>query len=85
MTKDQIKIGQRVKTLRAFYGVPLGTEGVLDEDYGTGIMVAWDLKASPLPAGYSAYDGVPAIRSRILRDGFAKDTELGCLEVVENG
>ena len=85
MNQDQIKIGQRVKTLRAFCGVPLGTEGVLDEDYGTGVMIAWDMADSNLPAGYSAYDGVPAVRSGILRDGFDKDDELQFLEVVENG
>jgi hypothetical protein len=36
----------------------------------------------PLPFGYRAYDGRPAIASHILRDGFNKEKELKFLDVV---
>lgn len=78
-----MNVGTRVRSLIPFSGVPRGTEGVIDEDYGTGVMVAWDLPGSNLPKDYRAYDGVPSIKSRILRDGFDKETELQFLEVIE--
>ena len=84
MTAAEARVGVRVKASRAFVSVPLGTEGVIDEDYGTGVTVAWDLPSSPLPPGYREYDGRPAIVSRILRDGFDKELELGWLALVEN-
>jgi len=73
-------IGTRVRALISFSGVPSGTEGVIDEDYGTGVMVAWDLPNQRLPAGYRLYDGRPAIQHGLLRDGFDKATELYRLE-----
>jgi hypothetical protein len=82
MKQSQAILGTRVKTNQEFYGVPLGTEGVIDEDYGTGVMVAWDLSNHPLPEGYHRHDGRPAVMSGILRDGFDKRTELDDLEVV---
>lgn len=69
-------LGQRVRALRDFSGVPSGTEGVIDEIYFNGhpgVMIAWDLAESPLPAGYTVYDGAPLISSGILRDGFGRD------------
>jgi len=75
-------LGTRVRTLRVFAALPAGTEGVVDEDYGTGVMIAWDLPRGILPAGYAKYDGVPGARSRIIRDGFDKATELQYLQVV---
>jgi len=78
-------VGTRVRTLVAFSGVPQGTEGVIDEDYETGVTVAWDFHERPLPRGYRAYDGRPAIASGILRDGFDKATELAFLEQVSGG
>jgi len=81
VTKGQATIGTRVRAVRGFSGVPLGTEGVLDKRYEGGLTVAWDLHDRPLPPGYREYDGVPAARSRILRDGFTDD-ELDLLEVV---
>jgi hypothetical protein len=71
----------RVRTLVAWSGVPVGTEGVIDEAYEGGWMVAWDLPDHPLPAGYRQYDGRPAFVSGFHRDGFAAD-ELHYLEVV---
>ena len=82
MNLDQAKIGTRVKSNVEFCSVPLGTQGVIDEDYGLGIMIAWDFPDQPLPFGYRAYDGRPAIASHILRDGFNKETELKFLDVV---
>jgi len=77
-----LTVGVRVRSLVPFSGVPKGTEGVIDEDYGTGLMVAWDLLGSPLPQGYRVYDGRPAVASGILRDGFDKARELHFLEEV---
>lgn len=65
------QIGTRVRSLVDFSDVPKGTEGIVDEQYSGGFMVAWDLPDSPLPKGYAVYDGRPAIVSRILRDGFS--------------
>ena len=85
MTREQAQVGTRIRSLVPFAGVPRGTEGVIDEDYGTGVMVAWDLPSARLSVGYREYDGRPAVVSRILRDGFDKETELHLLEVVEEG
>jgi hypothetical protein len=81
MIRQDAIVGTRIRTLRAFSGIPLRSEGVIDEDYGTGIMVAWDLPHHPLPRGYSQYDGVPLVVSGIRRDGFSFD-ELVFLEIV---
>lgn len=78
-----MRLGQRVKTLVNFSGVPTGTEGVIDEDYGSGVMVAWDLPDRPLPKGYKVWDGKPAFHPGTpLRDGFDKKTELKFLEPI---
>jgi hypothetical protein len=82
MTQREAKVGVRVRSLRDFSGVRKGTEGIIDEDYGAGVMVAWDLPAHPLPRNYFRYDGKPAIQTGILRDGFDKETELEFLEPV---
>ncbi len=74
MKSQEAKVGTRVGSIVGFVSVPKGTEGVIDEDYGTGIIVAWDLPDGPLPAGYRKYDGRPAVASRITRDGFCKET-----------
>lgn len=84
MTEDQIKLGLRIKTNRDFVDVPTGTEGIIDEDYGTGVMVAWDLPDNPLPAGWSKHRSVNnRIGRKPLRDGFNKKAELQYLDVVE--
>jgi hypothetical protein len=67
MIKDQIKLGRKVKSLVDFCNVPKGTTGTIDEDYGTGIMVRWDLDN-----GYW----------KPLRDGFDKESELHYLEII---
>lgn len=82
MRIDEARIGVRIKSLVDFSGVPKGTEGVIDEDYNTGVMVAWDLLDQPLPKGYSVHTGKPAFVSGILRDGFNKENELHYLEKV---
>lgn len=78
------RIGTRVSTLVDFCGVPKGTQGVIDEDYGSGVTIAWDLPDHPLPPGYRQYDGKPMIQTGILRDGFSLD-ELHYLEVAPHG
>lgn len=86
MTEDQIKMCVRVKTNRDFAGVPKGTEGIIDDDYGTGVMVAWDLPDRPLPRGYTKHRSKNNFGATFpLRDGFDKKTELMFLEVVEDG
>jgi len=82
MKPEDAIIGTRVRSLVDFAGVPAGTEGVIDQDYGSGVMVAWDLPDRPLPPGYRAYDGRPAVRSGLLRDGFDKDGELEFLALA---
>jgi hypothetical protein len=78
------KVGTFVRSNVAFSGVPKGTLGVIDEDYGTGVMVAWNLPDQPLPRGYRAWDGRPACSPGApLRDGFDKERELVYLARVE--
>jgi hypothetical protein len=81
ITREQIKIGLRVKSNVDFSGVPSGTEGVIDEDYGSGVMVAWDLPSQPIPTGYISWDGSPSWMTGLLRDGFGND-ELHFLDLV---
>jgi len=81
MDLNEARVGVRVRSLRHFSGIPAGTEGVIDEQYDGGFMVAWDRAEAPLPAGYSAYDGRWMIETGILRDGFSHQ-ELVYLEPV---
>ncbi len=88
MKAEQAKVGARVMSRVEFSGVPIGTEGVIDQDYGTGVMVAWDRPtehAAALPAGYRAYHGRPGVVTGLLRDGFDKATELQLLELLRPG
>lgn len=76
-------VGTRVRSRRDFAGVPEGTEGVVDYDYGSGVWVAWDQPHRPLPPGYEKWSGKPqAAHGEPLRDGFDKETELDMLEEV---
>lgn len=81
MTAQQARIGTRVRTKVELSGVPRWTHGIIDEDYGSGVMVAWDLPARPLPPGYFTHDARGAAAG-LLRDGFDKETELHFLEIV---
>lgn len=79
------RVGERVRSLRAFMGVPKGTIGVCDEDYGSGVTIAWDLTGRPLPRDWK-FDlndpGTWAINpENPLRDGF-EIGELAFLELV---
>ena len=83
MTYEQARVGTHVITLVDWPEVPTRTEGMIDEDYGSGVMVAWDLPGRPLPKGYGdTWDGTKAeLRALgILRDGFSKD-DLVYLEI----
>jgi len=82
MTVSEAVVGQRVRSLVDFSGIPKGTDGVIDEDYGRGVMIAWDYPKGVLPAGYHEYDQKPAVQTRIVRDGFNKTDELQWLEVI---
>jgi hypothetical protein len=82
MKPKEAKVGTRVRAVRDYAGVPRGTEGVIDEDTGSGVNVAWDLKGNPLPTGYSKYDGRPNIETGIIRESFDKKFDLHILEVV---
>lgn len=84
MNVNQAFVGSKVRTLRSFSGVPLGTVGLIVEDYGTGVMVAWDLPDRPLPnMTPREIAELYAINSECpLRDGFDKATELDFLEAV---
>lgn len=68
---DELKVGVRVKSNIEFSGVPRGTTGTIDEDYGTGVMVCWDLpkKEWQMPPGG-------------LRDGFEKTQESKFLDII---
>lgn len=92
MNRDDATVGTRVRSNREFSGVPEGTEGVIDEDYGSGVMVAWDLPDKPLPDHYMK--AIPhyhpsttdpqGFEVPVLRDGFDKDDELQFLDVVDD-
>ena len=93
MKIEEVKIGQRVKSLVEFCDVPVGTEGIIDELYsferdisldetphvieGDGFMVCWNA-----PKNYVQYDGKPACFSHLIRDGMSVPDELKYLEVV---
>lgn len=66
MKIEQVTVGARVKTLVDFFGLPCGSEGVIVEDYDTGVTVRWQLKLGRTP----------------LEDGFDKKTELQYLELL---
>lgn len=85
LSLDEASVGNKVRCLCDFPSVPMNTIGLIVEDYGTGIMVAWDLSDRPLgnmtPKEISE---MYAVHPRCpLRDGFDKETELDFLEPVE--
>lgn len=87
MTLDQVEIGQKVKTLSEFSGVPKYSIGYIIEtyDHGRAVTVAWDLKDRPYPNNMLPEEvaELPAVNPRCpLRDGFSQD-ELFYLEVLE--
>lgn len=99
MKVENAVVGARVRSNRDFATVDKGTEAAIDEDYGPGIMVAWDLEDRPLPEGYPEGVDDPRVRKprtvgprghevpllRVLRDGFSKETDLRFLELAERG
>lgn len=84
MRKSDIEIGREVIVNRSFVGVESGTKGIIVEDYGTGITIAWDQPDRPLPEGLTPEQiaKLPAVSPECpLRDGFSKEDELHYLEV----
>jgi hypothetical protein len=90
MTRDEVRLGVKVRNRIAFSGVPQGSLGVIDELYAGGFMVAWDLADRPLPPGYESLCLEPDFeppwavqRGSPLRDGFSytDSDELGYLDV----
>jgi hypothetical protein len=84
MTIAEMVPGTRVRAERPFAGIPVHSEGVIDEANEESCVVAWDLPDAPLPKGYRKYDGKPAIASGIVRDGFGT-YGLRWLTVVRKG
>lgn len=52
LTEHEAVVGARVRTLVDFADVPDGTQAVIEHDYGTGVMLAWDLPGAPLRDGF---------------------------------
>ena len=87
MTVDEAQVGTRVRTLRAWMGVELGTEGVIVEHYSLGQYEGWLVAWEPLPPHQNeselTFENMGALeRGAPIRDGFS-DEELVMLEVVK--
>ena len=68
MKIEEATVGARVRSNVEFSCVPTGSPGRIVEDYGTGVMVEWDL-----PSNYKP-----------LTDGFDKETELKYLDLAND-
>lgn len=78
-----VVVGMKVRTRREFSGVPRGSKGIVDEMYGGGFMIAWDLGDRPLPSGWAFPGRASTDRSDWpLRDGFSHGEGLEFLEVA---
>jgi len=54
MEIEEAVVGAKVVSLRKFCEIKVGTNGVIVEDYGSGVTVAWDLPYRPaIPAGFT--------------------------------
>lgn len=81
MKIESVVVGRRVIAAVALSGIPVGAEGMIVEDYGSGFTVAWDFPDCPLPAlppdkiakMWAANPACPH------RDGFDKLSELHLL------
>lgn len=80
MISEQARVGTHVRTLVAWYGVPAGTEGVIDEDAKTGVVIAWDSPIQRLPEGYTSRSDPRFLTRNLLRSWFRKQ-DLSYLEV----
>jgi predicted RNA binding protein YcfA (HicA-like mRNA interferase family) len=63
---EQVRIGLRVASRVDFVDIPKGTHGIIEQDYGSGFTVRWELPHLLIP----------------IRDGFDKSSELIFLEVA---
>lgn len=78
-----MNIGDRVKLNTAFPNLKKDIEGVVVEDYGTGITIAWDLPNRPYPKDKTPQEVAEmwAVQPDCpLRDGFDKADELRYME-----
>ena len=78
------EVGQWVQTLQEFSGVPKFTEGLIVEDYGSGVTVAWDRPGSKIPTDLTCAEisKLPNRPGNPLRDGFDKKKELPLLAII---
>ena len=87
MKPSEVKLGAQVRLCRHFGLLPKDTQGVIDADFPSFIMVAWNLAGYPLPKGYREWPGTfnhaPWNAPNLVRSGFDKKTELGFLEIVK--
>lgn len=85
MTKEDVRPGQRVKTLIELANVPRGSEGVIIEVYTGGFMVGWLIEGwkPELPIEEYSINNMAAVDPRCpLRDGFAYN-EMDILEAIK--
>jgi hypothetical protein len=76
------EVGQWVSASQDYSGVPKFTRGIIVEDYGTGLTVAWDRPDTPIPRYLTCTEisELPASHYNApLRDGFDKETEVSSL------
>lgn len=85
LAERRFVVGRYVRAAKAMPEVPIGTKGLIIQDFETGFMVAWDLPERPIPEGKSPEDiaGMWAINPDCpLRDGFDKEHDVYLLEIV---
>lgn len=83
-----IAVGAIVKSVVTFPDVPRGSQGIVYEDYGSGVSISWQLGEC-----LQAVEDVPQMAivscskcgKQHVRDGFDKEREFDYLEVVDHG
>ena len=83
----KFNLGTKVECIEDFPALPAGTVGYIVEDYGSGIMIAWDLPHRPYPKDKTPEEVADmwAIDAACpIRDGFDKETELQYLKIYDD-
>lgn len=80
LNKETVRIGMRVRSLIDYSQVPKGSEGIIDEEYNGGFMIAWDIVQSSfrsvtLPKDYARWiltldPTTPLVMQKAFRDKF---------------